>query len=282
MKDFFYSKTFKVIICILALLVGVMIYTVKNGTDEHSVFHKIFSPVEEFSTNISSRVEQTLDTLTNARKYYEDNQKLKAQLDELYTQIVDYEEIKQENDELRKVIGLKEDYPDYEFSPPCAVISKTTNDPFGSFIIDKGSLDGIEVYDPVITEAGLVGIVTKVSSTYSRVTTILSPEVPVGAYCIRNNTTGIIEGDAELAADGLCYMKYIDRDSDIRSGDIIVTSGNSGLFPKGRIVGIIKEVTVDESGLSLTATINPLADVKEVTSVFVITSFNGQGEGYED
>lgn len=284
MSDFFYSKKFKIILCVLALLVGISLYSVKESSSDpaNSVIAKIFSPFQKLSTSIKNSVEDSLSVITNAKQNYEENIELRAKLDELYVQIIDYQKLKNENDQLRRVIGLKEDFPDFTFSPPCQIISKTANDPFGSFIIDKGTTDGISVYDPVITDAGLVGIVTKASTTYSRVTTILSPEVPVGAYCIRNNTTGIVECDAELAAEGICRMKYIEKDSDLEVGDIIVTSGNSGLFPKDRIIGTVEEIYIEESGLSKTAIIRPIADIKEIQSVFVITSFNGQGESYEE
>jgi rod shape-determining protein MreC len=284
MRDFFLSRKFKIILCMLAVLVGIALYTVKESSSDpaNSVISKIFAPFQKLSTSIKNGVENSLSVITNAKQNYDENIELRAKLDELYVQIIDYQKLKNENDQLRRVIGLKEDFPDFAFSPPCQIISKTANDPFGSFVIDKGTADGISVYDPVITDAGLVGIVTKASTTYSRVTTILSPEVPVGAYCIRNNTTGIVECDAELAAEGICRMKYIEKDSDLEVGDIIVTSGNSGLFPKDRIIGTVEEIYIEESGLSKTAIIKPIADIKEIQSVFIITSFNGQGESYEE
>ena len=284
MHEFFSSKKFKIIVFILALLIGVMLYSAKNSGSESgaSFFGTVFEPVQKFSTNVSNKVQSGLDMLVNAKDYYEDNQKLKKQLNEYYKKVVDYEKLKEENQQLREVMGLKEDFPDFEFSPPCSVISRTTNDPFGSFVIDKGTSDGISQYDPVITEDGLVGIVTKVSKTYSRVQTILSPDVPVGGYCIRTKDTGVVEGDVDLAEKGLCKLKYIDRDSKIEKGDIIVSSGNSGLFPVDRIIGTVEDITAEESGLSLTATIKPAVDVMSVNNVFVITNFNGQGEGYEE
>lgn len=284
MGEFFRSWKFKVLICVLALLIGMMLYAAKASHSESggSVFGTIFAPLQEFSTNISDKAESSLDMLLNAEKYYEDNQKLKEQLGELYNQIIDYDTLKQENAQLRQMIGLKEEFPDYVFSPPCSVIGRTTNDPYGSFIIDRGTNDDIAQYDPVITKYGLVGIVSKVSSTYCRVKTILSPDVPVGVYCVRNKDTGVIEGDVEYARDGLCKMKYISRESDIKKGDIVATSGSSGLFPTDRLVGIVEEVQLEDSGLSLYAVIRPIVDVDAVTDVFVITEFNGQGEGYED
>ena len=284
MKEFFQSKKFKVIICILALLIGVMLYSGTKGGSESgsSFFGRAFAPIQSISANLSSKVESSLGMLTNASQYYEDNKRLKEQLGEQYNQIIDYDKIKRENEQLRQVIGLKEQFPDYVFSPPCAIIAKTTNDPFGSFIIDKGSDDDISLNDPVITADGLVGVVVKVSKTYSRVQTILSPDVPVGAYCIRTKDPGVVEGNIKFAEDGLCKMQYIDRNSDIKKGDIIVTSGNSGLFPVDRMIGTVQDVAVEDSGLSLYATIDPIVDINAVTNVFVITSFNGQGEGYEN
>lgn len=284
MNEFFKSVRFKIIICIAAVLVGIMIYSATQSGKElgASIIQTVFEPIQRFSTNISTKVQSTLDMLTNAGTYYDENKRLKEQLDELYNEIIDYDNIKKENDQLRQVIGLKEKFPDYEFSPPCSVISRTTNDPFGSFVIDRGSSDGISQYDPVVTADGLVGIVVKVAKTYSRVQTILSPEVPVGAYCIRTGDTGVVEGSSSFAEDGLCKMMYIDRDSTIKAGDIIVSSGNSGLFPIDRMIGTVEEIKSEESGLSLYAVIKPVVDVKEVLDVFVITSFNGQGEGYED
>lgn len=282
MREFFHSIKFKVILAIAAVLIGIMLYsgTTAGMGAASSFFGKIFAPIQAFSTNISENVKSSLDMLTNARQYYEDNQKLKLQLGDLYNQIVDFDEMKRENEELRKVIGLKEEFPDFVFSPPCSVIARTTNDPFGSFVIDKGTDDDIAQYDPVITSSGLVGVVTKVSKTYSRVQTILSPEVPVGAYCIRTKDTGVVEGNIESARDGLCRMKYIERGSEIKVGDIIVSSGNSGLFPVNRIIGTVVSIETEDSGLSMVAEIQPVVDVQDVANVFVITGFNGQGEDY--
>lgn len=286
MRDFFRSRKFKVIVCIAAFLIGLMLYAGVKLSNEPgmNIFHTIFGPIEKFSSNISSKVEASLDMFINAKVYYEDNQKLKKQLDDMYNQMIEFDKVKRENEELRKVIGLKEDFPDYEFSPPCAVIARTTNDPYGSFVIDKGMNDGIEAYDPVITSDGLVGIVTKVSKTYSHVRTIFSPETPVGAYCIRTEDTGVIEGstDPEYYENGYCKMMYIDRDSEMKVGDIVVTSGNSGLFPVDRLIGTVEEIIAEDNGLSLSAKIKPAVDIDSVTNVFVITAFNGQGEGYEE
>lgn len=283
MKDFFKSTKFKIIAVMLAFLAGLMVYSATSGAEDgESLIQMIFGPVQRFSTNIKTKVQSSLDMIWNAKQYYDENQKLKDEIGQLYSQIVDYNKVKRENEQLREIMGLKEEFPDYVFSPPCAVIARTTNDPYGSFVIDRGSSDGISKYDPVITANGLVGVVVKVSKTYSRVQTILSPEVPVGAYCVRTKDPGVVEGSVELAGKGRCKMMYIDRSSDIKKGDVIVTSGNSGLFPVDRVIGTVEEVGTEESGLSLYAIIKPAVDLDSITNVFVITDFNGKGEGYEN
>lgn len=99
---------------------------------------------------------------------------------------------------------------------------------------------------------------------------------------MRTKDTGVIEGDIEYAGKGLCKMNFIPKGSDIRRGDIVATSGASGVFPADRLVGVVEEVGMEESGLSMYAVIRPAVDSKTVASVFVVTYFNGQGEGYEE
>jgi len=281
-KDFIHSLKFKILVGILALLFGIMLYTATADSAVSSFLGLVFSPVQKLSSSISNKVSTSLDMLTNASKYYKENKELRKQLDELYIQMVDYSTIKDENEQYEKILGLKEEFPDYKFSPPCRVIGRTTNDIYQSFFIDKGSKDGVSLHDPVVTDAGFVGIISDVQMTYSKVTTVLSPEFPMGVYCIRTKETAVLEGTYDIANDGLCQIKFINRDSDITAGDIIVTSGHSGLVPKGRVVGTIEDVSIDKSGLSLNATVKPIVDITDVKNVFVITEFEGQGVEFNE
>lgn len=285
MKDFVHSVKFKILVGILALLFGLMLYAATTGGKQSfvaSLMGTVFSPVQKVSSSISNKVSSSLDKFINADEYYDQNQKLRQQLNEQYNQMVDYDKIKEENEHYKEIFGLKDKYPSDKFSPPCRIIGRTTNDIYQSFFIDKGSSDGISLRDPVITGDGLIGIVSEVESTYSKVTTVLSPEYPIGVYCSRTKETGIIEGNYDLAKDGVTRMKMINRDSDIKPGDIIVTSGYSGLVPKDRIIGIVSEVSTDKTGLSINATIKPVANIASITNVFVITEFEGQGVGFNE
>ena len=281
MKDFFKTTKFKILAAVMAVIVGVMIYSLTMGgytSDSASVFGFIFEPFQKVSTSISDKVTSAMDMLFNAEKYYKENIELKNTLNEIYNDIIDYDKIVRENEQLRVMLELKEEYDDYTFSPPCTVIARTTNDPYRSFTIDKGSDDGVAPYDPVITSAGLVGVCYDVSRSTSKVRTLYSPRTAVGVTVVRSKATGIIEGDYELAESERCLMSYISKTSDIKAGDIIVTSG-SETFPANQLVGTVEEVGMEDSGLSMYAIIKPAINPDDVSTVFVITSFNGQGGG---
>ena len=117
--------------------------------------------------------------------------------------------------------------------------------------------------------------------TYSHVRTVLDISVQVGVYDISTRDSGIVSGDIKLSSEGLCKLEYLPKDSGIANGNLIVTSGIGGVFPKDLVVGTVNSIEVDSGGLSLTAKISPAADIENVTDVLVIKSFNGQSEGFE-
>ena len=279
MNDFFQSWKFKIIICIFALVFGFMISAAIEGGNiifPQSIIETVTQPFSNVASSISDWVENTLDTLVNAQKYKSENEILRETLNEMYEQIRDKEKTDKENEQLREMLDIAEKNPDYEWSAPCSVIARNANDIYGGFTIDKGSKDNIELYDPVFTSIGLVGVVTELSSSYSVVTTILSPDVTVGVITSESDTVGIIENDIRYAADGKCLMSYINKNSGISTGEIAVTSGGS-VFPSDLVVGTVIEVYDDSNGLTLHAVIEPMEDIYNVTEVFVVTSFEGQG-----
>jgi len=281
-KDFFKSKKFKVILCIAAFSIGIMLYAaLSSSTAVSSGLGAILSPIQRASESISSWVRERIDMLINAGDYYEENQRLRDEINELNSQMVDYLETKQENEHLREMVGLAQSSPGIEFSEPCTVIGRTANDIFGSFFIDKGTKDGVSINDPVVTKDGLVGFITEAEYTYSRVTPITSNELSIGVYCVRTGETGVTQGSFELAEEGILSMIYVPLDCEMSEGDIIVTSGYSGLVPKGLVVGKIGETEIAPNGLSRIAEVTPSCDAAELKTVYVIVDFDGKGSGYE-
>ena len=279
MRDFFKGFKFKIIICIFAVVLGVVIYAAVSGgfsTVPETVISTITKPFVIASNAVSQWVEDTIDKFTNADRYKSENEELRNKLNEQYKQIIDLENVKNENDQLKQILKIKEENADFEFSPPCNIISRNTNDAYAGFTIDRGSDDGISLYDPVMTSNGLIGMVCEIAPNYAKVATILSDEINVGVMTFDSKVTGILDNDIKNANEGNCLMSYITKDSGIKDGEI-VKSVAGVVFPGNLLVGTISKVYDDENGLSVHAVIKPAVDVRTVTDCVVITSFKGQG-----
>ena len=227
MKEFFGSIKFKILICIAALLLGLMTYIAVSGgfqTIPEKLLNGITSPFVSASNSISDWANGVLDTLVNADSYKAQNEELNAQLTEMYRKTKDYEDLKAENALLREMLGLKEDNESFVFSEPCDVVARNANDMYGGFTINRGSSDGLSLNDPIVTSVGLVGRVTEIAPNYAKVSTLLSPQVNVGVFTMRSKATGVLENDLKNAENGMCLMSNILKDADIRVGDIIATA----------------------------------------------------------
>ena len=138
-------------------------------------------PFQKVAAEISSGVTNMMQGYLRTEQLQEENEQLKEEIRQLQDQLVDYESIKNENQLYQKFLDIKEQNADFEFCP-AMVIGRDANSQFGSFIIDKGTLQGISKRDPVITSDGLIGVIEEVGLTYSRVITIYDPGLNIGAY----------------------------------------------------------------------------------------------------
>ncbi|MBQ9993631.1 MAG: rod shape-determining protein MreC, partial [Clostridia bacterium] len=273
------SKGFKLLLIAIVVVLGIMLYSASTSGHQNfitAVTSFITTPIQKLSAMISGGVGDFGDSFTDIETIQAENALLLQKVRELTSQMVDYEEVKQENERLKKLLDIKEDNEDFKFAA-ATVISRDASDEFYGFIIDKGSLHGVEFLDPVITEDGLVGYVSQLGPISSKVTTIFSPSTDVGAIDRRTLDGGVLSGDSELAKNGFTKLSYLQRDCDVTAGDIIVTSGLGGIYPKNLIIGEVSEIKAESQDISLYAVITPLADITACTDVYVITYFDGQG-----
>lgn len=276
MGQFFKSIKFKVILCIAGFFLGIGLFSItKDGKTPFlsETAGTIFNPLRQFSNAISDKVALVIDLFLDSEKYVEENRLLREKISELNDRLIGYEAMKSEVEDLRKFIGIKEENEDFKYSPPCSVISRSVNDPYGSFVIDKGAKHGISKYDPVVNSEGLIGVIIEVADTYSTVRTIFSTELPVGGLCVESRDTGIVTGSLTYAEKGFCKMIYISKENKIKVGDLIITSGTSGQFPQGYKIGNVVETGVEESGLTAYAIVEPIVNPRDVTNVMVIIDF---------
>lgn len=275
MKEFFKSTRFKAIAVVLALVLIFAVVSAFSGASSpaSSFFVAIFSPIQKAAVWVSNELSAPIG---EAADYQAEINNLKKEVEKLQGQLINQEKYKQENEQYKLYLGLKEENPDFSFAD-VQIISRDTADPFGSFTVSKGALDGISVNDPVISGNYLVGRVFEVGPTYAKVRTILSPDVNVSAYEVRTREPGVVGGTVELAEKNMCRMSYLNRDTSVSSGNIICTSNTGGSYPKGLIIGTVSEVKNDAHDISAYAVIVAGADIMNLKDVFIITDFRGQG-----
>ena len=285
MREFFSGWKFKVILALAVLLLGVMLYSASVG-GEGNLFQNDISyvtvPFQRGAAYVSDSITGFFDRYLQSAANYEENLELKETIRELREQLTDYEEIKNENEQLRQIAGMTETDDALSYTP-ATIISRDANDTYGTFVIDKGTSDGLALNDPVMSSEGLVGIITAISPINARVKTILNPDVSVGSYEIQSKELGVCRGDAILAQEGYCKMSILSSETTITKGDLIVTSGSSGIYPRGLTIGTAQDIYREDHGVTLYAVVLPVSEITTLKKVYVITDFEGKGsvlEGY--
>lgn len=278
MQEFFKSLKFKILLMLLALCFFFMLRASYTNTGIPFVAKLAgfaLTPAQRATTSVYNTLSSTLGEFILAPKIADENERLLEENARLRDQLVEFERYKAENSQLKEYLEIKKKNQDF-LVEPAIVIGRDTADRFYSFVIDRGSLDGIAVNNPVITSQGLVGVVSEVQPTFSKVITILDTTLQVGAMDVETREIGITEGTVVTAMEGKLRLSLLPRDSKAEKGNLVVTTGVGGMFPRDLVIGSVENVLPDGQGLSLYAEIQPVSDIRKVQKVMVIKRFDGQ------
>jgi rod shape-determining protein MreC len=234
------------------------------------VISAITMPFQKAYDGVQGGVSRLWAGFTELTEVRDELKKTRANLQKYESMAGEMSEIKRENDRLRELLGMKERV-EYA-SIPATIISKDPDNWFRTIIINKGSGDGIKVNMPVIAYQGgqkaVVGTVIEVRSSLSRIAPIISPTVRIGIKLQESRFPGLLCGYS--GNSNLCKMDYISRAAYIRFNDMVITSGQGGVFPAGLLVGsVIKSYSLESSAYQR-AIIKPVIDYNLVEDVFVI------------
>lgn len=278
MRFFLRSRQFKIILsvfCAVVLLTLSFTLIGKRMSPQTDIGSLITAPFRTAFSAASNAITDFFKNYDDGNKLSLENSELKAEINALHQKIADYQEISEQNKFYKEYLGIKEKNPDFIFTD-ATVIARDSTDAFGNFTINKGSSSDISKYDPVITDAGIVGYVTEVGLTSCKVTTILNPSITLGALDNRTHDSGIVTGTLAFAKKGFCRFENLARSCNVAVGDYVVTSGE-GIFPEGLLIGSVNNIGIDENNNSIYAEVKPFTEISQLRSVMVITSFEGQG-----
>lgn len=276
LRNFINKKGFWVIAAsiLIALVAAVSVALGNTGSDVANSFsNALMKPVKTVMSSFVDNLEGYYNYMYKYDALLVENQRLKSQIATLEEEYREYTDISKENARLRALLKLSERHSDYKYET-ANIISWTSSNYASSFTINKGTSSGLELYQGVITEDGyLVGQITQIDYSSATVTTILDSTSSVGALVNETNEVAIVNGDFTLFQDGQMKLSYLQHDTNVIPGDTIITSGKGGIYPQGLVVGYVDRVVNDASGINVYATIDPAAEIQNLTHIFVITDF---------
>ncbi len=268
---FLYTILRRVIILVLLVMMLITAYSQSSGLlkSPEGLFAKIITPVQNFVSGFGQSISDYLYRVKlRSNIEYEYNQ-LKAQNDELVLRSILYEELEEENTQLRALLGEYEERA--SMNPLLArVIASETGNYFSTFTINKGRKDGVDTQMAVITSEGLVGYVYEVFDTTSKVITIIDDHASLAALIESSRDQGSVKGTLGSTGEPLCRMYYLSADSVPRPGDRVITSGVGVSFPKGLLIGYVRESTRAIEDNKHYIVVEPAADFEHIEQVLVL------------
>jgi len=276
-KDFMRNNGILILVIavLLALIITVLSVIMTGFADPLTNLVGIVST--PFRNGINAVVNWTEEAYSDAFEQdalKADYEQLKKDYAKLQEELREAQQAKDENERLRNLLGLKERRRELNFE--AATVTAYGADNWDSTLtISKGTDAGIAAGNCVVDEYGnLVGVVETVGTNWSTVMTIVDSDMEMGGLIARTNDAAILEGDFDLMGQGKLKLSYLPETSELMAGDQVLTSGLSGMYPSGLVVGSIEEVRTDASGMNRYAGIVPETELNNLEQVFVVTSFD--------
>ncbi len=239
----------------------------------------LLKPIENVVAQLFFPLQRGLDSLgerfTNLGRYFQDLETLRGQseelqklVDQLVIENVRLREAEIENVTLRQQLGFKEANPDYQLVS-AQVIGRDPSNLLQYITIDRGNGDGIAIGMPIVTPQGLVGRVVETYPRSSRVLLITDTSSSVNALIQNSRATGVVQGKP----GGGVVMRYIQQGEEVRVGDLVLTSGLGGNFPRRLVIGQVTAVRQKDIELFQEAEVEPTVEFGHLEMVMIITDF---------
>lgn len=247
-----------------------------QGGPLNTVTGYLFVPIQKGINYVGWYLSDRADNLQDLRMVMKERDDLQEQVDQLTIENSQLMQEKYELEELRELYQLDRSHSNYS-KVAANVIGKDTGNWFHSFIIDKGSNDGIEVDMNVLSGSGLVGIVTKVGADWAQVRAIIDDTSNVSAMILSTADNCMVSGNLQLMSDGVISISQLkDDDDQVEIGAKVVTSQVSDKYHSGFLIGYVQSLEMDANNLTKSGTITPAVDFEHLRSVLVITEMKRQ------
>ncbi len=261
----------KPLLLIALMLTALVLISVFYREGEQGFLHgarravlAVSAPLYSAGTSVARPFERLGDWIAGLRVSRSEIEAVRRQNDQLRARLAELEEARQENERLRAIVDFVRERNLTQLG--ARVIGRPANSWEGVIIIDRGSVDGIQVGMPVIAPQGLVGQIAEVSKHASRVRLITDEQSGVAAMVQRTRAIGIVRG----SIDRVLTLDYVDTSKLPEVGDVVITSGLGGVYPKGLVVGDVIAVDARRADLYPRIIVQSRVPVSELEEVIVL------------
>lgn len=274
---FLKSKVFIICAIVVALLVvtTALLTAVGFGGPVRSVLKTAARPFEWVGSRAADALNGFVSVFRDHEQLVEENEALKEQIRTMENEKYDTELLQKENAWLKDYLNVASNHSEFELAD-ARVVARESGNYSTILTLDRGTIHGVKKNMPVITEDGVFGYVKEAGLDWCKVVSIVETDSAVGAYTDRTGARGIVQGDVNLRASGICVMQYT-KDADIRIGDRVLTAGGSeSIYPAGLLLGEIVSIKPEDGGL--TVEIQPFVDFTDMdafTRMMVICGYKG-------
>jgi rod shape-determining protein MreC len=230
----------------------------------------IFNNVQKVIYNAGDDIRDFLDIVLNFQEVKTEYMEMEKRNAELEQKVANYDALNKEYENLKAMFDYKSRNEQFQYKG-ANIINRSGNGIIEEFTIDKGSDEGVTKGSIVITHLGLVGQVSSVDRKSSIVQTYGNENIAIAAMVenARENN-GMIKGYKDRNNNLLAKMYSLPIDSTIKPGDVITTSDNEFVYPKGLRIGTVIEVQEDKVNIMKTAVIQPFIDLNKLEELFII------------
>jgi len=251
---------------VVTCLVLLTLQTRGYGSMARDAFALATAPIQTALAKASRSTFGIWTTYLDWKNVRSENRRLRDEVQELRVQALRVNETEDENRRLRRLLALQEQLPLTTLSGE--IIAREWGGWIRSLTVNRGRGDNVPRLTAVISPSGLIGRVVDVRPGVSIVQVLTDPASTVGAHVLRTRTPGIVEGDPR----GTLRFKFMARDgASIQSGDVLVTAGQGGLFPRGIPIGTVRSIDNRGAALFHYAELTPAVDFARVDDVLLVT-----------
>lgn len=269
--SFWNNKPLLITIALILVLVILVFATSGHSSDEgmQSIAGKGVAVIQEGLYGATESIGGFFGRLFASTDIDKENLEMKSQLAELQSKLLQYSELEKENQRLRELLNVKDEIGDYPYVT-ARVIAQSPGNWLDEFIVNVGMEDGVEKDMIVLTEDGILGKVTSVGETYSRVITLMNSSGGIACMVERSRETGAVKLDNNENGESRLTIDYMSDEADVVPGDKIITSGMGGVYPKGLVIGTVAEVSTSENSEKIIV-VNSGVDFEHIEEVVIIT-----------